>query len=129
VNRNEACTLCHMPKAGFTGPVSEANRTTGSYPGPVRTRFSNRKSQSHAYAPLSPVLHYNPGQVDLVGGNFWDLRATGRRLSNPAAEQAEGRRPTRWKWACRISPVRRGDPPEQRPWPRTKRSVIDSCGL
>jgi cytochrome c peroxidase len=36
------------------------------------------------------VLHYNEGQGDLVGGNFWDMRATGRRLGNPAAEQAEG---------------------------------------
>src|SRR5271165_6700224 len=90
VNRNEACAFCHMSEAGFTGPVSELNRTTGSYPGSVRTRFSNRKPQSHAYAPLSPVLHYNPGQGDLVGGNFWDMRATGRRLGNPAAEQAEG---------------------------------------
>jgi cytochrome c peroxidase len=90
VNRNEACAFCHMPETGFTGPVSELNRTTGSYPGSVRTRFSNRKPQSHAYAPLSPVLHYNSAQGDLVGGNFWDMRATGRRLGNPAAEQAEG---------------------------------------
>src|SRR6516225_5027218 len=90
VNRNEACAFCHMPGMGFTGPVSELNRTTGSYPGSVRTRFSNRKPQSHAYAPLSPVLHYNRGQGDLVGGNFWDMRATGRRLGNPAAEQAQG---------------------------------------
>ncbi|WP_024510203.1 cytochrome c peroxidase [Bradyrhizobium sp. ARR65] len=90
VNRNEACTFCHMPETGFTGPVSELNRTTGSYPGSVRTRFSERKPQSHAYAPLSPVLHYNAEQGDLVGGNFWDMRATGRRLGNPAAEQAEG---------------------------------------
>jgi cytochrome c peroxidase len=90
VNRNEACAFCHSSETGFTGPVSELNRTTASYPGSVRTRFSNRKPQSHAYAPLSPVLHYNPGQGDLVGGNFWDMRATGRRLGNPAAEQAEG---------------------------------------
>src|SRR5438132_313494 len=90
VYRNEACAFCHMPEMGFTGPVSELNRTTGSYPGSVRTRFSERKPQSHAYAPLSPVLHYNPGQGDLVGGNFWDMRATGRRLGNPAAEQAQG---------------------------------------
>ena len=89
VNRNEACAFCHMPETGFTGPVSELNRTTGSYPGSVRTRFSERKPQSHSYAPLSPVLHYNAGQDDLVGGNFWDMRATGRRLGNPAAEQAE----------------------------------------
>src|SRR6185312_8933463 len=90
VNRNEACAFCHTPETGFTGPVSELNRTTGSYPGSVRTRFSQRKPQTHAYAPLSPVLHYNPGQGDLVGGNFWDMRATGRRLGNPAAEQAQG---------------------------------------
>src|SRR6266699_1824312 len=30
VNRNEACAFCHMPETGFTGPVSELNRTTGS---------------------------------------------------------------------------------------------------
>src|ERR1700682_4656686 len=90
VYRNEACAFCHMPETGFTGPVSEVNRTTGAYPGSGRPRFRNRKPQSHAYAPLSPVLHYNPGQGDLVGGNFWDMRATGRRLGNPAAEQAEG---------------------------------------
>jgi hypothetical protein len=65
VNRNEACAFCPMPETGFTGPVSELNRTTGSYPGSVRTRFSNRKPQTHTYAPLSPVLHYNPGQGDL----------------------------------------------------------------
>jgi cytochrome c peroxidase len=90
VNRNEACAFCHMPETGFTGPVSELNRTTAAYPGSVRARYSDRKPQSHAYAPLAPVLHYNPGQDDLVGGNFWDMRATGRRLGNPAAEQAEG---------------------------------------
>src|SRR6266403_3128090 len=90
VYRNEACAFCHMPETGFTGPVSELNRTTGAYPGSVRTRFSSRKPQTHAYAPLSPVLHYNQAQGDLVGGNFWDMRATGRRLGNPAAEQAQG---------------------------------------
>jgi cytochrome c peroxidase len=90
VNRNEACAFCHMPETGFTGPISEINRTTGAYPGSVRTRFSERKPQTHTYAPLAPVLHYNEGQGDLVGGNFWDMRATGRRLGNPAAEQAQG---------------------------------------
>src|ERR1700752_2620353 len=83
VNRNEACAFCHMPEAGFTGPIAEFNRTTGSSPGSVRPRFSDRKPQTHAYAPLSPVLHYNEAQGDLVGGNFWDMRASGRRLCNP----------------------------------------------
>src|ERR1700746_1751636 len=93
VNRNEACAFCHMPETGFTGPVSELNRTTGSSPGAVLSGFSNRKPQSHAYAPLSPVLHYNRGQGDLVGGNFWDMRATGRRLGHPGAEQEHGSPP------------------------------------
>lgn len=79
-----------MPETGFTGPVSELNRTTGAYPGSVRTRYSDRKPQSHAHAPLSPLLHYNAAQGAPVGGNFWDMRATGRRLGNPAAEQAQG---------------------------------------
>ena len=90
VNRNEACAFCHMPETGFSGPISELNRTTGAYPGSVRTRFSDRAPQTHTYAPLAPVLHYNEDQGDLVGGNFWDMRATGRRLGNPAAEQAQG---------------------------------------
>jgi cytochrome c peroxidase len=90
VNRNEACVFCHMPEAGFTGGVSSLNGTTGSYPGSVRTRFSNRKPMSHVYATYAPVLHYNQLQGDFVGGNFWDMRATGLRLNNPAAEQAQG---------------------------------------
>ena len=90
VNRNEACVFCHMPAAGFTGGVSALNATTGSYPGSVRARFSNRKPMSHMYATYAPVLHYNQLQGDFVGGNFWDMRATGLRLNNPAAEQAQG---------------------------------------
>ena len=54
VNRNEACAFCHMPETGFTGPVSELNRTTGSYPGSVRTRFSNRLSLIHISEPTRP---------------------------------------------------------------------------
>src|SRR5260370_23834028 len=89
VNRNEACAFCHMPETGFTGPISELNATTVAYPGSVRTRFSQRRPQTHAYAPFAPPLHYNASQGDFVGGNFWDMRATGIRLDNPAAEQAQ----------------------------------------
>jgi cytochrome c peroxidase len=90
VNRNEACAFCHMPETGFTGPVSSLNATTVAYPGSVRTRFSSRKPQSHTYATYAPVLHYNQAQGDFVGGNFWDMRATGTRLNNPVPEQAQG---------------------------------------
>jgi cytochrome c peroxidase len=90
VRRNEACAFCHMPETGFSGPVSALNQTTVSYPGSVRTRFSGRNPQTHAYASFSPVLHYNAPQGDLVGGAFWDMRATGMRLNSPLAEQAQG---------------------------------------
>jgi cytochrome c peroxidase len=90
VMRNESCAFCHMPETGFTGPVSALNHTTVSYPGSVRTRFSERKPQSHTYASFSPVLHYNTEQGDFVGGQFWDMRATGLRLDSALAEQAQG---------------------------------------
>src|SRR3984957_12012461 len=90
VNQNEGCSCCHTPETGFTGPVQSLNLTTVSYPGSVRTRFSNRKPQSYMYAPFAPVLHYNLLQGDFVGGNFWDMRASGYRLQNPSAEQARG---------------------------------------
>jgi cytochrome c peroxidase len=90
VERNEACAFCHMPETGFTGPVSALNQTTVSYPGSIRTRFSQRNPQTHTYASFSPVLHYNAAQGDFVGGAFWDMRATGLRLNSPLAEQAQG---------------------------------------
>jgi cytochrome c peroxidase len=90
VKQNEACSFCHTPETGFTGPIQSLNQTTSSYPGSVRTRFSNRKPQSYMYAPFAPVLHFNDLQGDFVGGNFWDMRASGYRLQNPSAEQAQG---------------------------------------
>lgn len=90
VNKNEACSFCHTPETGFTGPIESLNQSTVSYPGSVRTRFSQRKPQSYMYATFAPVLHYNALQGDFVGGNFWDMRASGYRLQDPSAEQAQG---------------------------------------
>jgi cytochrome c peroxidase len=98
VNRNEACTFCHMPEVDFTGPISILNQTTVSYPGSVRdasadpahSRYGHRKPQSYTYAAYYPPLQYRQTQADFYGGNFWDLRATGNILQNPAAEQAQG---------------------------------------
>jgi len=89
VNRNEACSFCHMPETDFTGPIPLLNATTVSYPGSVHSRFGHRKPQTYTYAPFYPVLQYNQTQQDFYGGNFWDLRATGYKLQNPAAEQAQ----------------------------------------
>ena len=96
VNRNEACAFCHMPKTGFQGAIESVNLGAVAQPGSVRARFSLRKPPSAAYAAFSPPLIYadGPGQAKCVhyfiGGNFWDLRATGLRLQNPSAMQAEG---------------------------------------
>jgi cytochrome c peroxidase len=100
VNNNLACATCHIPYAGFTGGSSFFNATTSADPGSVPItnalgqgpdeRISSRRPQTYAYAPFSPVLHYNNTQQDFYGGNFWDMRAGGIRLGNPAAEQAQG---------------------------------------
>jgi cytochrome c peroxidase len=89
VNQNVACSSCHMPYAGFSGPISSVNATTAAYPGSVHYRFGKRKPQSYTYSPFYPALDYNRTQQDFYGGNFWDLRATGYKLQNADAEQAQ----------------------------------------
>jgi cytochrome c peroxidase len=87
-NGNQSCATCHDPEWGFTGPRSDINEAGAVYPGSFEDRFGNRKPPSAAYATQSPVLHWD-GDL-FVGGNFWDGRATGELLGNPAAEQAQG---------------------------------------
>src|SRR5467141_3595308 len=88
--RNEACTSCHMPYAGWSGPIPSVNLTMIAYPGTAHFRAGKRTAQRHTYAPFFPVLQYNQEQGLFFGGNFWDSRATGYRLRNPDAEQAQG---------------------------------------
>jgi hypothetical protein len=100
VNKNLACATCHVDYSGFTGASSFFNGTTSADPGSVPIanadgkgpdyRISARKPQSYAYAPFAPVLYYDKTQQDFYGGNFWDMRAGGIRLENPASEQAQG---------------------------------------
>lgn len=90
VNHNTACAFCHMPQTGFQGAIELVNKVGVNQPGSVRTRFSARKPPSAAYAALAPPMYYRASSDDFVGGNFWDLRATGRRLQNAAASQAQG---------------------------------------
>src|SRR6202521_2217259 len=37
-NRNQACMSCHMPYAGFSGPIPSVNLTMVTYPGTVHFR-------------------------------------------------------------------------------------------
>jgi len=87
---NMSCATCHSPNVGFTGPIPGINMKGAVYRGAVPQRFGNRKAPSVAYATLSPVFHYNEDIGSFVGGNFWDGRATGDMLGNPAADQALG---------------------------------------
>jgi cytochrome c peroxidase len=85
-----SCSTCHDPDMGFTGPIGGINKHGAVYRGADPHRFGNRKPPSAAYATLSPVFHYDTGEGTFVGGNFWNGRATGEKLGNPAADQALG---------------------------------------
>ena len=87
--RNEACSSCHMPYAGFSGPIPSVNLTTVAYPGTVRFRAAKRTAQRYTYSPKFPELQYNQAQASFFGGNFWDARSTGYLLQSPDAEQAQ----------------------------------------
>ncbi len=91
INKNQSCAACHGPDVGWTGPDSDINANGGVYEGSVSNLFGNRKPPSSSYATPSPVFHaINEDPVVFVGGNFWDGRATGEKLGNPAADQAQG---------------------------------------
>ncbi|UCH85612.1 MAG: T9SS type A sorting domain-containing protein [Candidatus Latescibacterota bacterium] len=85
-----ACAACHAPSFGFTGPIPGINKHGAVYRGAVPQRFGNRRPPSAAYATFAPIFDFDDGEGLFIGGNFWDGRATGERLGNPAADQALG---------------------------------------
>ncbi len=84
----QACAACHAPGVGYTGPDPAINAAGAVYEGAVPGRFGNRKPPAAAYAGDSPLLHFDG--TTWGGGMFWDGRATGSRLGDPLAEQAQG---------------------------------------
>ena len=88
---NQSCASCHAPQVGWTGDLPLVNAGPAVYEGSVSGLFGNRKPPTVAYA-MAPVLHTmtEDGETLFVGGNFWDGRATGERLGDPIAEQAQG---------------------------------------
>ncbi len=98
INSNQPCAGCHGPEVGWTGPTEVFNAGGSTYEGSIEGRFGNRKPPSAAYATSSPILHFvdekannkNKTEILFIGGNFWDGRATGEKLGNPAADQAQG---------------------------------------
>ena len=87
--KNRACGFCHMPYAGFSGPIPSVNLTMVAYPGSLQFRAGKRTAQRYTYSPNFPVLNYNHTQAAFFGGNFWDSRATGYLLGSPDIEQAQ----------------------------------------
>jgi cytochrome c peroxidase len=85
-----ACANCHAPEVGFVGPIPGINKFGAVYFGAVAQRTGNRKPPTAAYSTYSPIFHYDQDEELFVGGNFWDGRATGEHLGNPAADQALG---------------------------------------
>ncbi|MDH3520406.1 MAG: cytochrome C [Myxococcales bacterium] len=92
INQNQSCAACHAPEVGWTGPDEAINAHGAVYEGSIPGRFGDRKPPSSGYATQSPILHLLLSNKDalFVGGNFWDGRATGEKLGNPAADQAQG---------------------------------------
>ena len=87
--QNEACASCHMPYAGFSGPIPSVNLTMIAYPGTFRYRAGKRVAQRYTYSPDFPVLEFNTTVGAFFGGNFWDARSTGYQLQSADAEQAQ----------------------------------------
>src|SRR5271169_2407014 len=79
-NKNRACSFCHMPYAGFSGPIPSVNLTMIAYPGSAHFRAGKRTAQRYTYSSYFPPLQYNATQGAFFGGNFWDSRATGYLL-------------------------------------------------
>ena len=88
---NQSCAACHAPQVGWTGDLPLVNAGPAVYEGSVSGLFGNRKPPTAAYA-MAPVLHLTVEEDStlFIGGNFWDGRATGERLGDPIAEQAQG---------------------------------------
>ena len=89
INNNQSCAACHAAEVGWTGPEGNINLFGAVYEGSIPGRFGDRKPPSSGYATVSPILHVDK-KGTFIGGNFWDGRATGEKLGNPAADQAQG---------------------------------------
>ena len=60
--KNQACASCHVPYAGFSGPIPSVNLTMVAFPGTVHFRAGKRTPQRHPYSTFFPVLQYNQVQ-------------------------------------------------------------------
>jgi cytochrome c peroxidase len=90
LRNNQSCASCHAPETGWTGPIPGINHLGAVYFGSDRRAFGDPKPPTAAYATTSPLFDFDPDEQLFFGGNFWDGRATGWDLGNPATDQARG---------------------------------------
>jgi cytochrome c peroxidase len=89
-NGTQSCQTCHHPATGFADPENAADPENSVVSlGADRVSTGGRNAPSAAYAGYSPILGKG-ADGEYRGGMFWDGRATGHRLLDPLAEQAQG---------------------------------------
>ena len=79
-----------MPYTGFSGPIPSVNLTIDR----LSRKLSRPRQQAygdaiHLFARFSACFSTIDRRRRLIGGNFWDGRATGYLLQSPDAEQAQ----------------------------------------
>ncbi|MHB8790524.1 MAG: cytochrome-c peroxidase [Desulfobulbaceae bacterium] len=84
LNQTQSCATCHNGATGFADLENSAVSL-----GDDGESTGGRNAPTSAYCGFSPILHLNENG-EYVGGMFWDGRATGLRLLDPLAEQAQG---------------------------------------
>ncbi len=90
-NSTQACMDCHHHRSGFADPANSADPYVSVVSvGADGVSQGGRNAPTAAYAGESPVLHWDDAAGGYAGGMFWDGRATGIRLGDPLAEQAQG---------------------------------------
>jgi cytochrome c peroxidase len=90
-NSTQSCQSCHHRTAGFADPTNARDpENTMVSTGADGFSIGGRNAPSAAYAGYSPTLEYDVNSGEWRGGLFWDGNATGDRLGDPLAEQAQG---------------------------------------
>ncbi|MCW3058889.1 MAG: cytochrome c peroxidase family protein [Capsulimonas sp.] len=67
----QSCATCHGSANAFTDGRQDSPTSEGATAG----RFGKRQTPSIRYMAFSPRFHFDAGEQDYIGGQFWDGRA------------------------------------------------------
>ena len=84
--KNRACAFCHMPYAGFSGPIPSVNLAIVAYPGSAQYGAAKRTAMRYTYAPNFPVMNYNTEQ-----GLFFARKSLGWTVDRLLATKSQRR--------------------------------------